>query len=81
LNILNLGNNGFYENGAYWYYLPGQSFGFAPKTPINLTQYVDMTDCSVDSNSYYCPDNDRLSWTLDTTSGKIKIPFRKVIIY
>lgn len=57
--------------------MPGQSFGFAPSVPINLSEYVDMTDCSRETGSYVCSDKNRLSWTLDILSGiKKRIPFR-----
>jgi hypothetical protein len=46
-------------NGAYWYYIPGMSFGFASEGDI----YLDPVDFS-DTNC-----ENRLSWYLDGQTG------------
>jgi hypothetical protein len=49
------------QNGAYWYYIPGQSFGFAGTSQILLN--------SADTMAIYEDCQDRLSWHLDGAGG------------
>jgi hypothetical protein len=76
-------------NGAWWYFTPNRSFGFAPI--YNIKQYFyDCYDC-VNCNDYtiLCSDSNRLSWKLTGDSGSrlgknlssnISLAYRKIII-
>ena len=50
-------------NGAWWYFTPDKSFGFAPNSTINQI-FVDKFDCDRITWSY-CKDSNRLSWYLN----------------
>jgi hypothetical protein len=52
-------------NGAWWYFTPGKSFGFAPNSTINQDR-ADNFGCKYKG---YCDDPKRLSWDLDGTGG------------
>ena len=47
-------------NGAWWYFKPAPSFGFAPSSSIRQLS-VDIFDCD---SSWNCNDSKRLSWYL-----------------
>lgn len=71
MNILSLNGSGLFENGAYWYLVPGKSFGFAPSSNISLGNFIDTFDCRIIDNKWSCEDDDRLSWTLNGGPGKL----------
>jgi len=48
-----------FVNGAWWYFTPGYSFGFAPNSNINQDA-ADFFDCA----GSICQDSNRLSWHL-----------------
>ena len=52
-------------NGAWWYFTPGKSFGFAPSSSITQSS-ADIFDCDA---SLSCKDSNRLSWHLDIRTG------------
>ena len=52
-------------NGAWWYFKPDKSFGFAPSSSIRQLS-VDIFDCD---SSWNCNDSKRLSWELDGSGG------------
>jgi len=58
-----------FVNGAWWYFTPGWSFGFAPTS--NIRQYFyDCYDCSdCNDNENTCSDDNRLSWKLTYNPG------------
>ena len=47
-------------NGAWWYFKPDKSFGFAPSSSIRQSS-VDIFDCD---SSWNCKDSKRFSWYL-----------------
>jgi hypothetical protein len=53
-------------NGAWWYFTPPYSFGFAPNSNIKQND-VDWYDC--DSVASNCKDSNRLSWKLSYAFG------------
>ena len=56
-------NQTIFSGSAYWYFLFGYSFGFAPNSLINLN-YGDIQDLS---------SNMRLSWLLDEVHGGYRL--------
>ena len=68
-------------NGAWWYFTPGISFGFAPDFNINQEPYCDKYDRS---------NTKRLSWelagacgrlgSLNTVANTIPSTYRKIIM-
>jgi hypothetical protein len=57
-------------NGAWWYFTPGYSFGFAPNSNINQ-YYADVFDC--DSSHINCKESNRLSWHLMGADGGYRL--------
>lgn len=55
------------NNGAYWYFTNGYSFGFSPNSSI-YQNLVDFFDC-IKLPDWICTDNKRLSWHVGTYSG------------
>ena len=60
-------------NGAWWYFTPDKSFGFAPNSTINQI-FVDKFDCDRITWSY-CKDSNRLSWYLNDDGWRLGTPF------
>ena len=56
VTVLNTPN---YVSSAYWYYTPGQSFGFSPSS------YITQSSCDSSNQN----DNLRLCWHTDNNSG------------
>ena len=54
-------------NGAWWYFTPGRSFGFAPNSNI-FQGSADHIDCGNIPHTN-CKDSNRLSWHLNGWSG------------
>jgi hypothetical protein len=53
-------------NGAWWYFTPGISFGFASNSSIKQS-YADVFDC--EGGYIICNDSKRLSWLLQGSGG------------
>jgi hypothetical protein len=77
-------------NGAWWYFKPYWSFGFAPSSSIRQTT-ADTFDCDAKIGSKNCNDAKRLSWHIDGNSGwrlgslnnnakTIQSTYRKIIL-
>ena len=56
VNVLNTPNN---AGSVYWYYTPGQSFGFSPSS------YITQSSCDSSNQN----DNLRLCWHTDNICG------------
>jgi len=56
-----------FVNGAWWYFTPGYSFGFAPNSNIKQ-DFADGFDV-ISNNWSNLKDSNRLSWHLDGTGG------------
>jgi hypothetical protein len=54
-------------NGAWWYFTPGRSFGFAPNSNI-FQGSADHIDCG-NAPHTNCKDSNRLSWHLNDMGG------------
>jgi len=79
-------------NGAWWYFTPNKSFGFAPSSSIKQNG-PDGFDCDVDAHGNFrnCKDSKRLSWflnvdggwrlgLLNNNAGTIPSQYRKIIL-
>jgi len=55
-------------NGAWWYFTPDESFGFAPNSNIRQAS-VDGFDCDTNNGWKNCKDSQRLSWYLGGGGG------------
>ena len=55
-------------NGAWWYFTPDRSFGFAPSSNIRQAS-VDGFDCDTNNGWKNCKDSQRLSWYLGGGGG------------
>jgi hypothetical protein len=58
-------------NGTYWYYTPGDSFGYSPTDVINQAP-ADITGCDGPTDSC-ASDPSRLSWHLTGTLGGFRL--------
>ena len=67
------------NSGAYWYFYPGRSMGFAPSSSVDLSWY----------DYYNRYDSNRMSWYLDNGYGGVRAGSRsdstsglyKVVMY
>lgn len=72
MRILSSQSDVVYENGAYWYLYPFNSFGYSPNQNISLMYgYADTYDCTLNESSWECTDDKRLSWPLNGLPGLI----------
>ena len=56
-----------FENGFYYYLIPGKSVGFAPNQHVKVNG-PDTFGCHMKNGKFDCSAPDRLSWTLNASS-------------